>query len=106
MYLLKSNEEMASNFITGTCQLLSKSFPASTYHMLDLVLSQDHLSKVYMIVCGSLAEFYIRPPNTCIADIDYLVCEVDRLAFNGGFPVLPSDRGGLNNAFAGYEVEP
>src|SRR6218665_3597449 len=106
MYLLKSNEEMASNFITGTCQLLSKSFPASTYHMLDLVLSQDHLSKVYMIVCGSLAEFYIRPPNTCIADIDYLVWKADQLAFDGDFPVLPSDIGGLDNAIHWYESEP
>src|SRR6218665_2359219 len=106
MYLFKFNEEMASDFITRTCQLLSKSFPASPDHVHDLVLSQDHLSKVYMIVCGSVAEFYIRPLNTCIADLDYLVCKGDHLAFNGDFPVLPSDIGGLDNAIHCYEIEP
>ncbi len=105
MYLVKSNEEMASYFITGTCQLLSKSFSPSSDHMHDLVMSQDPLTKQYAIVCGSQAEFYIRPLNTCIADIDFLYCYADQLAFSGDFPVLPSDISGLADTVKCYEIE-
>jgi len=94
-YLVKSNEEMASYFITETCQLLSKSYSPSSDNMHDLVLTKDPLTKQYAIDCGSQEEFYIRPLNTCIADSDYLLCKVDLLAFNGDFPVLPSDISGL-----------
>src|SRR6218665_977052 len=106
MHFVKSNEDTASDFITGTCQLLSKSFSASSDHMHDLVPSEDRLSKTFAILSGSRAEFYIRPLNTCITDIDFLFCRADRLAFSGDFPVLPSDLSGLADKIDCYEIKP
>src|SRR6218665_1028531 len=106
MYLVKSKEEMASDFITGTCQLLSKSCSPSSDHMHDLVMSRDPPSKQYVIVCGSVAEFYIRPLNTCTGDIDALLCRTDHLAFSGDFLVLPSDVSGLADTIDCYEIKP
>src|SRR6218665_971779 len=103
MYLVKSNEKMASDFITQTCQLIPKSYSPSSDHIHNIDLSDP---KEYTIVCGSRAEFYIRPLNTCIGDIDYLVCNADHLAFSGDFPVLPSDISGLADAIHCYEIEP
>src|SRR6218665_3255852 len=104
MYVDKSNEEMASNFIIGTCQLLPKSFSSSPDHMHDIEMPTDPLPKQYSIVCGSQAEFYIRPLNTCITDIDYLVCHADELAFSGDTPVLPS---GITHRYnnTGYSMQ-
>src|SRR6218665_463996 len=105
MYVVKSNEEMASDFITGTCQLLSKSYSPSSNDMHDLVMSPDTLPKQYSIVCGSQAEFYIRPLNTCISDIDFMVSRNDELACNDKYPVLPSDRSGLEDTTQCYEIK-
>src|SRR6218665_1378210 len=103
MYLVKSNEKMASDFITQTCQLIPKLYSPSSDHMHIIDLSEP---KEYTIVCGSWAEFYIRPLNTCIGDIDLLLSKADRLAFSGDFPVLPSDISGLADAIHCYEIEP
>src|SRR6218665_3382622 len=103
MYLVKSNEKMASDFITQTCQLISKLYSPSSDHMHNIDLLEP---KEYTIVCGSRAEFYIRPLNTCIGDIDYLLSKADHLAFSGDFPVLPSDISGLADAIHCYEIEP
>src|SRR6218665_3747102 len=104
-HVCKSIEEMASDFIVGTCQLLSKSFSPSPNHMHDLVISDDPLIKVYAIDCGSKAEFYIRPLNTCIGDIDELFCWADHLTFSGDRPVLPSDISGLAVTIKCYKIE-
>src|SRR6218665_1114957 len=105
-YVVESNEEMASDFITGTCQLIPKSFSPSSDHMHDLITSADPLVNQYAIVCGSQAEFYIRPLNTCITDIDFMVCMADQLAFSGDSPVLPSDISGLADTVECYEIKP
>src|SRR6218665_3858104 len=105
MYLAKKQDEMASYFISETCQLIPKSCSPSSDNMHDLVIP-DQSPKLYAIVCGSGAEFYIRPLNTCIGDIDILMCRADRLAFSGDFPVLPSDISGLADAIQCYEIEP
>ena len=60
--MVKSNEEMASDFIVGTSQLIPKlSSSSSSEHMHDLAFSDETLTKGYAIDCGSEAEFYIRP---------------------------------------------
>src|SRR6218665_1402972 len=105
MYVVKSNEEMASDFITGTCQLVPKSLSSPSDHMHDLAMSKDPLRKRYSILCGSLAEFYIRPLNTCIADTDFLYCRNDELAFSGDFPMLRGDISGLADTIDCYEIE-
>src|SRR6218665_3908627 len=105
MHVLKSNEEITSFFIMGTCQLLSKSYSSSHDHMNSLLMSLHSIPKQYVIVCGSQAEFYIRPLNTCIADIDFLVCETDELACIDNSPVLPSDISGLAEKIRCYEIE-
>ena len=96
---------MASYFITVTCQLLSKSFSPSSDHMHDLAVSEEPLSKGYAIDCGSGAEFYIRPLNTCIADNDFLLCRANQLVFSGEYPVLPSDISGLTETINCHEIE-
>src|SRR6218665_959345 len=105
IYLDKSNEEMASDFITRTCQLIPKSYSPSSDHMRDLVASQYPLPRHYLIVCGSRAEFYIRPLITCIGDTDALSCRADGLAFSCDFPVLPTDISGLADAIQCFEIK-
>src|SRR6218665_1153794 len=110
MYLVKSKAEIhvASDFITGTCQLIPKTYSSSYDQMHDLVIPEDTLPKQYIILCGSRAEFYIRPLNTCIEDADYLFCSAEILAFSGDFPVLPSDidLSGLAEVIECYEIKP
>src|SRR6218665_2523202 len=101
----KSNEQMVSEFITGTCQLLQKSCAPTSDHMHAFTVSLDPAHKGYSIVSGSQAEFYIRPLNTCIGDIDFLQCMADELACFSDFPVLPSDRTGLADTIECYKIE-
>src|SRR6218665_617335 len=101
----KSNEEMASDFIVHTCQLLPRWNAHVSDHMQNLVMKDSHPPNKYAIVCGSTAEFFIRPLNTCIADFDYLTCSTDELAFCGDFPVLPEDISGLADTINCYEIE-
>jgi len=106
MYLTKSNEELVSDFITGTCQLLQRQHYPSSDHTHDVTMTWESQTIEYATVSGSGVEFYIRPLNTCIGDLDYLVCMVDQLAFSGDFPVVPSDISGLADAIHCYEIEP
>src|SRR6218665_636662 len=101
----KSSEEMASDFIVQTCQLLPKWTAHASDHMHNLVLNYSHPLNQYAIMCGSRAEFFIQPLNTCIADVDYLMCRTDRLAFSGDFPVLPNDVSGLADTIECYEIK-
>src|SRR6218665_3637585 len=73
--------------------------------MHDLILGDSHPPNVYGILCGSTAEFFIRPLNTCIGDIDYFMCSTDRLAFSGEFPVWPNDISGLADTIECYEIK-
>ena len=105
-HAVKSIEEKASMFIVSTCQLLPKSFSTVSDCMHDLVMSQSPAPKEYSISCGSTEEFYILPLNTCIGDIDALLCNTDQLAFTGDFPVLPSDMSGLSDRIMFFKIEP
>src|SRR6218665_60225 len=101
----KSNEEMASDFIVQTCQLLPRWRAHASDHMHYLSLKESPSPNMCAIMCGSRAEFFIQPLNTCIADVDYLTCRTDRLAFSGDFPVLPNDISGLADTIRCYEIE-
>src|SRR6218665_211046 len=102
----ESNEELASAFITSTCQLIPRSSLDYFDHMRNLTASEDCVPVEYSILCGSLAEFYIRPLNTCIDDADYLFTNSDKLVFGGEFPLLPSDLSGLTEAIECFMIEP
>src|SRR6218665_1962171 len=86
-----SNVEMASEIIVSTCQMLPKQFSSVSVHLNNILLSE---TPVYSIMCGSTAEFYIHPMNTCIGDLDILRSCANELAFSGGSPALPSDVSG------------
>ena len=105
MYVVKSNEEAASAFISATCQLNPKSFSPPSDHMHNTGSAEETLSKYYMIVCGSQAEFYIRPLNTCVVDLDVLFCSTDQLTFTGDTPLLPSDISGGADKIHCYKIE-
>src|SRR5688572_26065284 len=99
------NEELASAIIVSTCQLLPKSYSAVSDQMHNLVMSTEPGPKKYSILCGSFAEFYIRPLIPCIADIDFLICDAHILAFSGEFPVLPTDMSGLADRIVCCKIE-
>ena len=102
-----ADEEWASAFIVSTCQLLPKSsFKVVSDHIRDLIETPCPANKAYRILCGSSAEFYIRPLYTCIDDSDYLQPNADELAFSGNIPVLPNDVGGLADSIQCFKLEP
>src|SRR6218665_549879 len=102
-----SNEEdLASAFIVSTCELIPRSSPVLVEHMHNLLPSTDREPKQYSILCGSNAEFYIRPLMTCIDDADNLIAKTDELAFGGEFPVLPSNLSGLADKRNCFMTEP
>ena len=88
-------EEIASAFIFDSCQLLPKSSNAAIY-----------FPKGYSRDCGSAMEFYIRPLNSCITDVDALLFSTEELAFTEDFPVLPQDMSGLSDTIRCYKIEP
>src|SRR6218665_3558377 len=101
-----SNEESASAFIVSTCQSLPKSSSvAASDHLRNIIGSTCPAYKIYEIRCGSSAEFYIRPLNTCIDDIDYLCVKADELAFSGNIRVLPEDLSGLPDTIICSKIE-
>src|SRR6218665_3220645 len=105
-YAGKSNEEMASAFITSTCQLLNpRSSLVYSDYMHNLMATNISEPKEYVIMCGSHAEFYIRPLLTCIEDMDFLIVRADELAFSGDFAVLPSEMSGLAENIECYKIE-
>src|SRR6218665_1515396 len=104
-YADRRNKELASAFITSTCQLIPKPSLAYADHMHNLLASKLPVPTSYTIICGSLAEFYIRPLITCIDDEDFLVAKAGELVFSGEFPVLPRDFSGLVEKIEGYKIE-
>src|SRR6218665_1921394 len=97
------NEDMVSTFIVGTCQLIPRtsSFVYSDY-MLNLSPSKH---SGYEVVCGSSAEFFIRPIVSCVDDMDLLIAETDQLVFSGESPVLPVDLNGLPDKIKCHKIE-
>ena len=106
-YAFKSHVDMASEFIVSTCQMLPKKFPPVSCHMHNLMIADEPALQecMYSMMCGSAAEFYIRPLNTCIGDIDLLFCFANKLAFDGDFPALPSDISDLADMIQSYKIE-
>src|SRR6218665_954248 len=104
-YTGRSDEEMASEFIVNTCQLIPKSFSITSDYMHDLIMTKKPAPKEYTILCGSSAEFYICALQTCPGDTDFLLCNADELAFAGDFPALPSDMTGLADTIQCYKIE-
>src|SRR6218665_1584960 len=102
----KWNEESASTFIVATCELIPRSSPVYSDHMHNLLSSSDPLPTIYTILCGSKAEFYIRPLFTCIDDTDFLGARTDEFAFSGDFPLLPTDLSGLAETIKCFKIEP
>jgi len=102
----KWNEESATTFIDITCQLIPKSSLVYSDHMHNLSDSNDPLPTEYAILCGSEAEFYIRPLITCIDDADFLGARTDELVFSGNVPVLSSDLSGLTVKIRCFKIEP
>src|SRR6218665_3407683 len=102
----QSDADMASDFIVGTCQLLPKSFSDVSDHLHNVMIIATPALIQYAINCGSIAEFYIRPLNSCIADIDFLISSAEELAYSGDFPLLPSDMSGLADTIQCYKIEP
>src|SRR6218665_1583758 len=98
--------ELASAFIASTCQLIPRSSIDYSDHMHNFIATRDPAPKDYSIMCGSHAEFYIRPLYTCIGDVDYLIIAADELVFSGDFPVLPSDMNGLTDNINCFKIEP
>src|SRR6218665_3369100 len=106
-YVGKSNEELASAFITSTCQLIAKSPPRYFHYMRTCNLMAAPTTRYKITcMCGSQAEFYIRPLISCIDDIDYLVTRADYLVFSGEFSVLPSDFSDLAETIIFFVIEP
>ena len=98
---------MASGFIVSTCQLLIPSSSlAYSDHMQNLLAYESGEPIGYTVMCGSTAEFYVRPLLTCIGDIDRLVCHTDELVFSGEFPVLPCDLSCLADTVTCFKIEP
>src|SRR6218665_3494614 len=104
-YADKLNRELASSFITSTCQLIQRSSLAYPDHMNNLLATKLPVPTDYIILCGSQAEFYIRPLIKFIDDEDFLVAKADELAFSGECPVLPRDFSGLVEKIKGYKIE-
>src|SRR6218665_1328199 len=104
---VKLKDELASAFITSTCKLIPKSSHDYFDHLHHLVASNTPEITEYVILCGSQAEFYIRPLITCIDDTDNLIIQADELVFSGEYhSVLPSDLSGLPEEIKCYMIEP
>src|SRR5688572_13100314 len=73
-------ENTVSQFLVSTCRIQTKfhvnnnDLPLANYRWFGMSGTQT--------VCGSQAEFYIQPVNSCIDDIDILVTNGWRLAFD------------------------
>src|SRR5688572_12574557 len=104
----KWNKEITSEFIVSTCQLLPKSCRVASHLEFNPCLSSSifRASKTHAMVCGSSEEFYIRPLNTCIGDIDLLRTCTNMLAFVEEFPALPNDVSWLNETIQCLKIEP
>src|SRR6218665_2085035 len=102
----KSNEELASAFIVGTCRLIPRSSLVYSDQMLKLLASKNPVPTEYAILCGSHAEFYIRQIIPCIGDVDILCVGASELVFSGESVVLPSDMSSLTDSIMCFKIEP
>src|SRR6218665_2544231 len=103
-YESKSNEDIASWFITRTCQLIPKTDIVYD-RMHRMFMSSKTVPTVYAIHCGSMAEFYIRPLNSSVGDVDQLTCMANHLIVSDGVSVLPTDLSGLIDTIECFQIE-
>src|SRR6218665_3873523 len=94
----KLRKEAIHDFIVGNCQLLPKFY--------DSVSDPIFFGNERAIYCGSSAEFYILPLNSCIHDTDALILVGNVLALADDYPVLPSDVSRLDDKIKCYRMEP
>src|SRR6218665_1627418 len=100
------NAEIASEFIASTCELMPASSLVHSDLMHNIIPGKSYEKMEYSILCGSHAEFYIRPLNTCIGDVDVIIADTSQLAFSGDFPVLPSNVSGMADTIQCYQTKP
>src|SRR6218665_969562 len=74
--------------------------------MHNVIPADSPESMDYVILCGSNAEFYIRPLITCTGDLDYLIALAYELVIDENLSVYPGDRSGLAETVICYKIEP
>src|SRR6218665_1369220 len=94
----KLREELMYDFIVDKCQLIPKCY--------DAVSEPIYFEDEYAILCGSTMEFYIRPLNSGINDMDALIVKRGILTFQSEFPGLPIDVSRLRDIIECYRMEP
>src|SRR6218665_3192939 len=105
-YTSKRMEDVVSEFIVSTCQLLPKSCAADPDRLHSPLPSLSHEPINHSWFCGSGAELYIRPLNPCIDNIDKLMSSVNMMAFTEDLPVLPDYVNCLADSFECYKIQP
>src|SRR6218665_1883510 len=81
-------EDIVSKCIVGTCRML----PKINTNVFDSMRSAyDRKMLLYIILCGSSAEFFIQPLRPCFGDVDFFDIRYNLLAFTEEKPVVPYD---------------
>src|SRR6218665_3669199 len=101
-----SMEEIASEFLVRTCQLLPKSDADGLTDRIQLGNVSGGKPLRYTIFCGSSAEFLIRPVQSVVDDNDSLFWESNVLAFTDDIPVLPNDVCRIHDTIICLKLEP
>src|SRR6218665_1358020 len=81
-------DDSVSAFIVGTCRTLRKS-NTKIYKSVSFKVSEN--TEVHYIECGSCAELFIQPLQSCFGDVDYLMVTSYFLVFTDEKGVLPYD---------------
>jgi len=101
----RSMEEIISEFIFCTCQLLPKAYAFKCDSMLIQNMS-ERTSQSWSLICGSTAELSIQPLNPCVTDYDWLYFSATQLAFTEDVPVMVKDASSLFDTIECYTIEP
>src|SRR6218665_2902747 len=102
----KFMELVVSEFIVSTCQVLPKSCSVAS-DLLHVPVPCVCLEPAnYSWLCGSGAEFYIRPLNSCVNDTDQIYSTVNQMVFTEDCPVLPDYVHYLSDCFHCFKIEP
>src|SRR6218665_1694030 len=99
-------EEITSQFFVAGCLFLPNSCSVDYYRRDVPIPSRLNKPIIYSIRCGSSEEFYIRPLNSCIDDLDAMKVIYDALVFSEDSPELPNDVSKLAESIQCYNAEP
>src|SRR6218665_3459762 len=80
-------ESTVSKFLVGTCGMHTRFSIKKDFRALPLQKSRTFGIIYTHSVCGSQAEFYIRPVYPCIDDIDMLVASNSYLGFDSRYEI-------------------